>query len=128
VLAVDDAPENLFLLQSVVKAGGYSFMSARSGSECLTLLTRVQPRLILLDVEMPVMDGFETCRQIRAIPALRSIPVAFLTARKTVEDVKRGIAVGGNDFIVKPFEMTKLLERMKHWTSRRIVAGCPSSP
>jgi len=54
--------------------------------------------------------------------------VAFLTARKTVEDVKRGIAVGGNDFIVKPFEMTKLLERMKQWTSRRIVAGCPSSP
>jgi CheY-like chemotaxis protein len=122
VLGVDDAPENLFLLQAAVKAGGYTFMSARSGSECLSLLNRVAPRLILLDIEMPNMDGFETCRQIRAIPGLRQIPIAFLTARKTAEDVKKCLAVGGNDFIVKPFEMAKLLDRIKHWTARRVGA------
>jgi CheY-like chemotaxis protein len=123
VLGVDDAPENLLLLQGAVKAGGYTFMSAVSGSECLTLLTRVVPRLILLDIQMPVMNGFETCRQIRAIPELRSIPIAFLTASKTAEDVRRCLAVGGNDFIVKPFDLAKLLDRIRHWTSTRITAA-----
>ena len=121
VLGVDDAPENLFLLQSAVKAGGYTFMGARSGAECLSLLTRVVPRLILLDIEMPAMDGFETCRQIRAMPHLRQVPIAFLTARKTSEDVQKCIQLGANDFIVKPFDMVKLLERIKHWTSRRLA-------
>jgi DNA-binding response OmpR family regulator len=123
VIGVDDAPENLFLLQSAVKAGGYTFMGARSGAECMTLLHRVMPRLILLDIEMPMMDGFETCRQIRAMSHLRHVPIAFLTARKTTEDVKKCIELGANDFIVKPFDMVKLLERIKHWTSRRIAAA-----
>ena len=121
VLGVDDAPENLFLLQSAVKAGGYTFMGARSGTECLSLLMRVVPRLILLDIEMPVMDGFETCRQIRAMAHLRQVPIAFLTARKTTDDVQKCIQLGANDFIVKPFDMVKLLDRIKHWTSRRLA-------
>ena len=123
VLGVDDAPENLMLLQAAVRAGGYSFMGAESGSKCLSLLNRFQPRLILLDIEMPEMDGFEACRQIRAIPAWRHIPVAFLTARKAAEDVKRCIEVGGNDFIVKPFDVTKLIERVKYWSARRAPAA-----
>lgn len=128
VLGVDDAPENLFLLQSAVKAGGYTFMGARSGTECLSLLTRVVPRLILLDIEMPLMDGFETCRQIRAMPHLRQVPIAFLTARKTTEDVQKCIQLGANDFIVKPFDMVKLLERIKHWTSRRLAPTAAAPP
>jgi len=122
LLGVDDAPENLFLLQSAVKAGGYTFVGARSGSECLTMLHRVVPRLILLDIEMPTMDGFETCRRIRALPEVSHVPIAFLTARKTAEDVKECLDVGGNDFIVKPFDMAKLLERNRHWTARRVGA------
>jgi CheY-like chemotaxis protein len=70
-----------------------------------------------------VMNGFETCRQIRAIPELRAIPIAFLTASKTAEDVRRCLAVGGNDFIVKPFDLAKLLDRIRHWTSTRITAA-----
>jgi len=121
VLGVDDAAENLFLLQSAVKAGGYTFVGAHSGAECLSLLHRVVPRLILLDIEMPVMDGFATCRQIRAIPQLKHVPIAFLTARKTGEDVKKCLEVGGNDFIIKPFDVTRLLERIKHWTGKRVT-------
>jgi CheY-like chemotaxis protein len=121
VIGVDDAPENLLLLQSAVKLGGYTFMGARSGAECLSLLHRVVPRLILLDIEMPLMDGFETCRQIRAIPELRHVPIAFLTARKTSEDVKKCLDVGGNDFIIKPFDITRLLEHIKHWTAKRLA-------
>jgi CheY-like chemotaxis protein len=121
VLGVDDAPENLFLLQSAVKAGGYTFVGAKSGAECLSLLHRIMPRLILLDIEMPMMDGFAVCRQIRASREFQHIPIAFLTARKTSEDVKRCLEVGGNDFIVKPFDLAKLLDRIKHWTAKRIA-------
>ena len=128
VLGVDDAAENLFLLQSAVKAGGYTFMGARSGAECLSLLHRVLPKLILLDIEMPMMDGFETCRQIRAIPEFRQIPIAFLTARKTSDDVRLCLGVGGDDFIIKPFDMMKLLDRVKYWTSRRVATGVATSP
>lgn len=121
VLGVDDAAENLFLLRSAVKAGGYTFVGAHSGAECLSLLHRVAPRLILLDIEMPVMDGFATCRQIRAIAQLKHVPIAFLTARKTGEDMKKCLEVGGNDFIIKPFDVTKLLERIRHWTGKRVM-------
>lgn len=121
VIGVDDAPENLKLLQAAVRAGGFSFLGAASGNECLSLLTRIQPRLILLDIQMPELDGFETCRRIRSMPELQHVPVAFLTARKTAEDVQKCVQAGGNDFIVKPFDVLKLLERIKYWTSRRVA-------
>jgi CheY-like chemotaxis protein len=120
VLGVDDAPENLFLLQAVVKSGGYAFVSAKNGTECLTLIHRLIPRLILLDIQMPDMDGFETCRRLRSNPALRHIPIAFLTALKSTADVTAGLAAGGNDFIVKPFDPAKLLARVRHWTGRSV--------
>jgi DNA-binding response OmpR family regulator len=126
VLGVDDAPENLFLLQAALKHAGYSFIGAKSGRECLALVSRVIPRLILLDIEMPDLDGFETCRKLRENTELRHVPIAFLTARKSPADVTAGIGAGGNDFIVKPFDNAKLLERVRHWTSRsvgRITAG-----
>jgi CheY-like chemotaxis protein len=121
VLGVDDAAENLFLLQSAVKSGGYTFVGARSGAECLSLLRRVVPKVVLLDIEMPMLDGFETCRQIRALPQARQVPIVFLTARKTSDDVKMCLAVGGNDFIIKPFDIRKLLERLRHWTTKRVA-------
>ncbi|QUD86203.1 response regulator [Phenylobacterium montanum] len=123
VLGVDDQPENIMMLESILESQGFTFFGASSGMECLSLVQRVNPRLILLDVQMPLMDGYETCRRLRRIPEYRSIPVAFLTARKEVEDVRTGIAVGGNDFIVKPFDPVKLVNRVAHWTSRRVNAA-----
>ena len=123
VLGVDDAAENLFLLQCAMKSGGYTFVGARSGTECLSLLHRVLPTVVLLDIEMPTLDGFETCRQIRTIPNGRHVPIVFLTARKTSEDVKKCLDVGGNDFIIKPFDIAKLLERIKHWSGKRVVSA-----
>src|ERR1700737_4999177 len=96
ILGVDDVPENLFLLKRIIERGGFLFMSAASGTECLEVTGRLVPRLILLDIEMPEMDGFETCRKLRQNPQLRNVPVAYLTARKTSEDVKAGLAAGGN--------------------------------
>jgi DNA-binding response OmpR family regulator len=122
VIGVDDAPENLFLLQATVKAAGYPFMGVKGGAECITLLARVQPRLVLLDIEMPGMDGFETCKRIRQMREYQHVPICFLTARKTDEDVKRGVEVGGNDFIIKPFNPAQLLERIKYWCARQAPA------
>ena len=126
VLGADDAPENLFLLQAVAKAGGYAFIAAKSGAECLALIHRVIPRLILLDIQMPDMDGFETCCRLRANPLLRTVPIAFLAALKSPADVMAGLAAGGNDFIVKPFDPLKPLERIRHWTSRSVGSSAPS--
>lgn len=120
VIGVDDQPENLAILEALIETRGYSFFGATSGLEALSLAMRVDPRLILLDVQMPEMDGFETCRRLRAMYLLRSVPVAFLTAKKSTDDVRAGLDAGGNDFIVKPFDPEKLLARVDHWIVRRV--------
>jgi len=123
VLAADDQPENIQLLESLIEGQGFTFFGVNGGAECISLAPRVNPRLILLDVQMPGMDGFEACRRLRGIYALRHTPVAFLTARKGVADVQAGVAAGGNDFIVKPFAPDKLIARVLHWTNRRVTAA-----
>ena len=102
---------------------------AKNGTECLALLGLITPRVILLDVEMPAPNGFEICRRIRSIRGLDRVPVAFLTARKTAGDVKTGLAVGGNNFIVKPYEVPKLIERITHWAVKsRATVGSDLTP
>jgi len=120
IMAIDDQPETLLLIQSFVEAAGFSFVGTIRAREAMTLVDRMVPRLILLDIEMPNIDGFETCRLLRANPMLRTVPIAFLTARKTAHDVTKGLEAGGNDFIVKPFDPDKFIERVEYWTSRKI--------
>lgn len=119
VVGVDDAVDNLALLKTAIEADGYTFIGARSGGECLALLGKIVPRFILLDVQMPGLDGFETCRRLRLMEGLRDVPVAFVTARKTAADVKTAVAVGGDDFIAKPYEVPMLTERTRYWTTRK---------
>jgi DNA-binding response OmpR family regulator len=123
VLAADDQPENILMLESLIETQGFTFFGVGGGAECLSLAQRINPRLILLDIQMPDLDGFETCRRLRAIYALKQIPVAFLTARKAAADVQAGIKAGGNDFIVKPFDPEKLIARVTYWTDRRAPAA-----
>lgn len=123
VVGVDDQPENLMILEALITQRGYSFFGASSGAEGMSLAARVAPKLILLDVQMPEMDGFETCRRLRAMPDLFHVPIAFLTARKSPDDVRAGLGAGGNDFIVKPFDPAKLLARVDHWVGRRVGVG-----
>ena len=120
IVGVDDMPESLSLVGHIVSDAGYTFMGAAGGAECLALVARIVPQLILLDVEMPKMDGFETCRRLRADGRLTHVPIAFLTARKTSEDVRRGMDAGGNDFVLKPFDRAKLIERLNYWTRHRV--------
>jgi len=120
VMAIDDQPETLLLIQGFVETAGFSFVGALRGREAVTLSDRMVPRLVLLDIEMPNLDGFETCKLLRKNPAMRTVPIAFLTARKTAEDVTKGLAAGGNDFIVKPFDPDKLIERIGFWVGRKV--------
>lgn len=127
VLGVDDAPENLAFLKRAIEACGYTFVGAKSGVECLEMLGRVMPRVILLDIEMQPIDGFETCRRIRSMTGTDQVPIAFLTARKTANDVKAGLAAGGDDFIVKPYLIPKLRERVEYWMTHRPKSD-PAAP
>jgi CheY-like chemotaxis protein len=121
VFGVDDEADNLLLLTSLVEGAGFTFIGLPNGAECVTLATRVQPRLILLDIQMfPGMDGFATCRRLRQYPQLKPVPIVFLTARKSGDDVKECLKAGGNDFIVKPFDPIKLIERVEFWVGRRL--------
>jgi CheY-like chemotaxis protein len=119
VVAVDDSREMLDILKSVIAGAGYRFFGAGNAAQCLRLVRDVQPDLILLDIQMPEMDGFELCRQIRAIEACRNVPVAFVTARRTALDVKAGIAAGGNDFITKPFDAQNMMARIERWLKQK---------
>jgi DNA-binding response OmpR family regulator len=112
VVAVDDSREMLDILKSIVAGAGYRFFSANNASQCLRLVRDVEPDLVLLDIQMPENDGFELCRQIRTLAAFKNTPVAFATARRTAQDVKAGIAAGGNDFITKPFDAPNLVARL----------------
>ncbi len=120
IFGVDDNPANLAILKELLTAAGYQFFGFSNGADCISSSWRIVPKLILLDVNMPDLDGFEICRRLRTQPQTRDVPIAFVTARKTREDVRQGLAAGGNDFIVKPFERGHLLERVEMWTTRRL--------
>lgn len=120
LLAVDDDGENLAIIEKIARSVGYTFFGASNGEECVSLAQRVVPRLILLDVQMPGINGYETCRLLRTNNYLAHIPITFLTARKTHDDVRKSMAVGGNDFIIKPFDPVKLRERINYWMLRGV--------
>jgi DNA-binding NtrC family response regulator len=122
VLIVDDEPLNVELLEQELGEAGYRTVSAASGGEALATIAKAQPDLILLDVMMPGIDGYETCRRLKADEATRAIPVIFLTAlRETFEKV-RAFGTGAVDYITKPFETEELLARVgAHIALRREI-------
>jgi putative two-component system response regulator len=112
VLVVDDTPANLTLLAQVLKPY-YRVQLAVSGAKALEICRRQPPDLIVLDVMMPALDGHEVCRQLKADPATRRVPVIFLTALTRTEDESAGFEVGGADFIHKPFNPATVLARVR---------------
>jgi DNA-binding response OmpR family regulator len=119
IVAVDDSREMLDILKSLIAGAGYRFFGASNANQCMRLVRDVEPDLILLDVQMPEVDGFDLCRQIRTVEACRTTPIAFVTARRTAQDVKAGIAAGGNDFITKPFDAKNMMVRIDRWVRQK---------
>ncbi len=120
ILVVDDQPANLKVLLSFLKAHDFDVRIAENGERALSVLENEQPELILLDIMMPKMNGFETCRAIKANAKTADIPIIFMTALSALEDKIEGFAAGGVDYIVKPFEQTEVLARINtHITLRK---------
>lgn len=113
ILVVDDVPQNLQVLRSTLQKEGYRIAAANNGQVALRYLQKEVPDLILLDVMMPEINGFEVCREIKSQKIFQDVPVIFLTARTEVEDVISGFDAGGVDYITKPFNMAELLMRVK---------------
>jgi adenylate cyclase len=112
ILVVDDTPKNIKLLEAVLAPRGYLVIPAESGSEALDKVATERPDLILLDVVMPGMDGYEVCRRLRADPATHLLPVVMVTASEERERLK-ALEVGADDFIPKPLNQQELLARVK---------------
>ena len=118
ILIVDDTAINLQILTTIVTTEGYNILLAQSGEEALRVANEYHPDIILLDVMMSKMDGFDVCRQLKANPSTQPIPVIFVTARTDVEAVEKGFDVGGDDYVSKPFNDRVLLARLKNHVER----------
>lgn len=122
ILIVDDTPENLALLSDALEDAGYLVLVALDGSSALNRIQRRRPDLILLDAMMPGLDGFETCRQIKAQPDTANIPVLFMTALTDSEHVVKGFEAGAIDYVTKPIECNEVLARVaSHLRTARIL-------
>ncbi len=114
ILVVDDTEDNLDLLEFALKRKPVRMLRATSGKECLVLAEEKKPDIILLDIQMPEMDGFETLKRLRANPATEKIPVVFLTAqRKDADSIATGLALGVEQYLTKPIDTDELLVRTK---------------
>jgi len=113
ILVVDDVAANLHLLRQTLQPQGYEVLMATSGDSALKVARAAEPDLILLDINMPGLDGFETCRQLKSDPRTQSIPVIFITAHDSPQSLVDGFRVGGVDFITKPFKAEEVLVRVE---------------
>jgi putative two-component system response regulator len=112
ILVVDDAPDNLMILESIL-SGDYSLKLINDSSQALDYAFANPPDLILLDVMMPGIDGFEICSRLKANAKLADVPVIFITSKTDIEDEERGFSVGASDFIHKPISAPIVSARVK---------------
>ncbi len=113
ILLVDDEPDILEIISYNLKLKGYQVFIASNGEECIEVAKRITPHLILLDVMMPKLDGFETCKQLRGIKSLEHVIIAFLTARSEDYSQMEGLDVGADDYITKPIKPKVLVSKIK---------------
>jgi len=112
ILVVDDNPENLSILGTVLAESNRSLYFAKNGAFALNIVKKKHPDLILLDIMMPDMDGFEVCRQLKQDAKWAEIPIIFLTAKTEKDDVIAGLELGAVDYVTKPFNKKELLTRV----------------
>ncbi|GAB1538283.1 hypothetical protein NUACC21_09410 [Scytonema sp. NUACC21] len=121
ILVVDDTPDNLRLLSAMLTAQGYEVRKALNGKMALTACQMVLPDVILLDINMPGMDGYEVCKQLKANEKTREIPVIFISALDDVLDKVKAFDVGGVDYITKPFHGTEVILRIENQINLRLL-------
>lgn len=113
ILIAEDEPDIRDLIVFILRMiGGYEVVAANNGEEAVQLALKEIPDLILTDVRMPKMSGYEACQRIKADPTTKHIPVVFLTARGQEQEVQAGIAAGGDEYLLKPFEQAQLIKKV----------------
>ena len=119
VMCVDDDQTIRHIVSDGLGAAGYQVVVCRCGEDCLSQLTRIQPQVILLDLEMPHLDGFTTLEMIRnRYPGLEA-RIIMLTASRTKNSIEEARHLGANDYFIKPFRIDKLVDRVDYWTGLR---------
>lgn len=121
ILVVDDVPSNVKLLKAKLTAEYYTVITASDGEEAMDLVAKQQPDIILLDVMMPKMNGFEVCKQLKSDPLTTHIPIVMVTALHDTQDRVQGINAGADDFLTKPINETALSARIKSLTRLKMV-------
>jgi len=113
ILVVDDDEQNVELLEAYLTAAGYQVLRAHDGASALRQVAEHDPDLVLLDIMMPDISGYEVCKRIRKTPASAAIPVLMVTALGALKDIERGIEAGTDDFLTKPINRLELLARVR---------------
>jgi adenylate cyclase len=113
ILIVDDTPANVHILQARLAANGYDIVTATDGEEALAVVREARPDLILLDVMMPKLDGFEVCRRLRSDATIPFIPIIMITAKSEPRDIVAGLEAGGDEYLAKPVDQAALVARVK---------------
>lgn len=119
VLVVEDEESILLSLEFLLDKEGYAVSTARDGATALQLLERQSPDLVLLDVMLPLLDGFELCRTIRADPALAQTRIMLVTARGREAEIARGLALGADAYLTKPFSTRELMDTVRALLAER---------
>jgi len=114
IMVVDDNPDNIILLQYLLEDYEFQVISTTNGEEAIEMARKEDPGVVLLDIQMPEMSGYEVCRRLKNDPETSHIPIIFITARySSEEDIVSGLEIGANDYITKPFNNTELIARVK---------------
>jgi two-component system, sensor histidine kinase and response regulator len=114
ILIVDDTPENLKVAGNFLKEKEYNIALALNGDDALKILSSTPIDLVLLDIIMPGMNGYDVCEKIKQNPSITDIPVIFLSAKNAAEDIAKGFQKGGADYITKPFQKEELFARCQY--------------
>ena len=117
ILIVDDIPINIQMAMNILKDEGYKMYYAKSGEMALKLIDENDFDLILLDIMMPEMNGFEVCLKLKSNDKTKNIPIIFLSGKDSSTDIEEAYAVGGIDYVVKPFITIELITKVKSYTS-----------
>lgn len=114
ILVADDEPDVLFMTAfSLRTVGGFEVVEARNGLEAVEKAQQEHPDLIVLDIKMPRMNGYEACRRLKEIPDLRDVPVIFLSAKGQRQEIEEGLSLGAADYILKPFAPEELITKVR---------------
>ena len=117
ILVVEDQPDNRKIIRDVFAPTGYEIIEAENGEEALAAIAKARPDLILMDIQLPIMDGYTATRRIKADPALRSIPVIAVTSYALSGEEKKAREAGCDDYIPKPYSPRELLAKVRQYLS-----------